>query len=157
MAVSRRTAFANYRLSLLDALSSRLDTLVESEGFISFSILLVECQCETGALTCSLNTSFDYHRKRVWFEENQRCIDDLKYQSDYFHYQAFLTLQPIEESLFQLHFQNKLQLFKKNCELYLQEFMETESFKAIPKEEGFQFVLMFSDESNPHVIRSVFD
>lgn len=150
MTVSKRTAVANFKRDLIDAVTTSVKTLLDSEIDIIFNALALEANLETLEITVSMNTEFDFHRKRRYYERNSEetvSIVDLRYSIRDWNYQAIAVIQPMPDNLYEAYYAKKPESYLELLTNTLLEFEESECFITIPKDSTFLTLAMGTEET----------
>ncbi|WZU00040.1 DUF4303 domain-containing protein [Erysipelothrix sp. D19-032] len=108
--------------------TTSVKTLLDSEIDIIFNALALEANLEILEITVSMNTEFDFHRKRRYYERNSEetvSIVDLRYSVRDWNYQAIAVIQPMPNNLYEAYYAKKPESFLELLTNTLLEFEES--------------------------------
>ncbi|QIK70060.1 hypothetical protein G7062_07080 [Erysipelothrix sp. HDW6C] len=155
MVVSKRTLITNYKRNLRAYFEEQFAVFFQSIPDIAFSAIAFEVVPETGEVTVSLNTEFDFYRKLHYYK-TQKIVDStltedslhsLKCTIRDWNYQAIATNQPVDEDVIAFHFQDKPEQFMNLFVNAILEFMDTDAYQLLPKVNDFVVLCIAPNDS----------
>lgn len=133
MTVSKRTVDTNYRASFYDDLCNSFKTFLRDEKGVTFYALMCDICVETGEVVVSMNTEFDYHRRLRQIES-----DKIRFDSNFWNYQAIVQCKPVELKLIQKYYGNDDEGLLQLVTQTVKEFTKTKTFESIRKSPDFK-------------------
>ncbi|CAH2762517.1 DUF4303 domain-containing protein [Erysipelothrix amsterdamensis] len=154
MVVSKRTAIANIKKETALFLEENMKHFIIDNASMEFYAMAVDVTPQNGMLSISLNTDFDFKKKLLQYriqsqndEYNQSdAIETLKFTTNEWHYQAFASMCPINEDLYNHYFSQNFESYLEVITICLIEFKDTQAYDMIPKGECFSILCKAEEE-----------
>ncbi|AGN24092.1 DUF4303 domain-containing protein [Erysipelothrix rhusiopathiae] len=158
MVVSKRTAIANIKKETGLFLEENMKHFIIDNASMEFYAMAVDVNSQNGMLSISLNTDFDFKKKLLQYriqsqndQYNQNdAIERLKFTTNEWHYQAFASMCPLNEDLYEHYFSQNFETYLDIITACLIEFKDTEAYDMIPKCDCFS--IFCKAEEEPHNI-----
>lgn len=155
MVVSKRTAIANLKKETVVFLENNLDHFLEDNPGMEFYALAIDVNPLSGMLSLSLNTYFDFKKKLLQYRnqaddnrfDEPEAVEALRFTTSEWHYQAFASMCPLDETLYNHYFVNNYELYLETIAMILLDFKTTQQFSKIPKCSMFTVLCKSEDDT----------
>lgn len=143
MVVSKRTVKTNYRKNLLNTLNNELKPFIDSNEEVKFYACLFNLDLCSGEVSVSLNTEFDFFRKKRFYESNGIDVnpDDLKYSVSEWNYQDIVNVFPVDETLVNHYYGTDPNSLSKFVTQIILEYL-----KDHPLQQGCEIIIRCGEE-----------
>lgn len=122
--VSRRTVNVHYINGIKELIEEGIVPFIQQHEDLYFYAIYFDISLLTGEITVSLNTEFDYQRRKQYYLVNNiHSKLDLRYLVTEWNYQCIASVTPIDEDTFDSVYTKKPETFAKMCVQTIHEYM----------------------------------